>query len=104
MRSQRGRLRAGSQGARQKNEPAAEDRPLSMEAVMKRPVFSGSLALLLLLPAVSGTALAQRGYYNPYPQYPQSPPGGGYLTDSRSAPHPETLPTPQCLRSRATGC
>ena len=71
---------------------------------MKRLAFSGSLALLLLLLAVSGTAQAQRGYHNPYPQYPQSPPGGGYLTDSRSAPQPETRSMPQCQQARATKC
>ena len=49
-----------------------------------KPVIVSSLSALLLL-ATQSAVYAQRGFHNPYPQYPQSPPGGGYLTEPGAA-------------------
>jgi hypothetical protein len=71
---------------------------------MQRIVVAATTALLLV--TAQGAAQAQRGWSNPYPQYPQSPPGGGYFTDSSSTAKPETRPAPLCTsrQVRNSGC
>jgi hypothetical protein len=49
---------------------------------MKRTIIASLTALLFI--AAQGAAHAQRGWSNPYPQYSQSPPGGGYLADGNT--------------------
>lgn len=58
-----------------------------------RPVIVSCLSALLLL-ATQSAVYAQRGFHNPYPQYPQSPPGGGYLTEPGSV-DPDSRPALQ---------
>jgi len=65
---------------------------------MKPMIIAVMTALLLV--AAHGLAHAQRGWSNPYPQYPQSPPGGGYFTDGRGAAGPETRPLQLCPPGR----
>lgn len=48
---------------------------------MKRFITVG-LGVVLIV-ATQMAAQAQRGYTSPYPNYPVSPPGGGYAIDER---------------------